>query len=141
MHAEITYFKTHAGYARQRQRVELIVFNVDYFLATHADEVVMAMDQGVIARGGAGVTGFRDRAGANECFEHAIYRRSRHAGQSVAHRLIYSVGSGMITAIRDGREDHAALRRERQSSRAAEVFERIVVDAPAFRLSRLHTKW
>ena len=89
--------------------VEALVLDVDDAAAIEADEVMVLVDFGVEAGGGARVAGFGHEAEGDEGAEDAVDGHAGDLGKVVPDSAVKLLGRGMVGAVEDGFEDSLAL--------------------------------
>lgn len=115
MHREVRDPEAVVPGVREREPVELPVLEIPDRAAGLADQVVVTLQSGVVARRRAGMVHPHQEAQVDQRVERAVHGPTRDAGYDPGDLGVQIVGRGVVVAAQGCGEDHAALHRERHA--------------------------
>ncbi|MCG3138617.1 MAG: hypothetical protein HJJLKODD_02483 [Phycisphaerae bacterium] len=108
---------------RQIYFVERCIQEVEYFFAVRTDQVMMALQFGIVTGGDAGMAGFGDHAQVDQRLQYPINRGAGNVRQSAMGQIIDFVSTGVITMIQHTLQNGTPLYSQRYAALSTKLFQ------------------
>ena len=120
--------------------IEAFVVDVNYLVALHTDQVVMATNLAIEPTCCPCKVNAADHSQLQERIQRPVYRCPRKLRDTILHRFVNLICRGMVVPLQNGFQDHTPLRGNRKPLLAAYLLELL---KPRGKLFLLHcnTGW